>query len=106
MQLSSINALYITDINADKMPDILFGGNEYGFLPQFERLDAGRGGLLLNKGKANFSLMGSEESGIDLEGQIRDVQEIKGGKTPQYLFLRNEKQPVLFQLHTKGNVKN
>ncbi len=106
IQLSSINALYITDINTDKMPDILFGGNEYGFLPQFERLDAGRGGLLLNKGKANFSLMGSEESGIDLEGQIRDVQEIKGGKTPQYLFLRNEMQPVLFQLHTKGNVKN
>ncbi len=105
LQLSAICALYITDINADKIPDILFGGNEYGFLPQFERLDAGRGGLLINKGKASFSLVGSEESGIDLDGQIRDIQEITGGKTPQYLFLRNDLHPVLFRLHAKEIAK-
>lgn len=98
LQLSSVNAIYCTDLTGDGKPDIVFGGNEYGFLPQFERLDAGRGGVLINKGNAQFKLLSSEESGVDLDGQIRDIREIKGGKDRQIIFLRNDMYPVLFKV--------
>jgi len=98
LQLSSVNAIHCTDLDGDSKPDIILGGNEFGFLPQLERLDAGRGAVLLNKGKTKFTLLTSEESGIDLEGQVRDIQEIKGETNRQILFLRNDMLPVLFKI--------
>ncbi len=104
LQLSSVNAVRCTDINGDGKPDIIAGGNEYGFLPQLERLDASRGAVLINKGKAQFSLLSSEESGIEIDGQVRDIQEIKTGTDKQILFLRNNMYPVLFKLKkSNGN---
>ena len=105
LQLSSICAVHCTDIDGDGKPDIILGGNEFGFLPQFERLDAGRGAVLLNNGKAAFRLLDAEESGVDLEGQIRDIEEIKGTNGKQILFLRNDMFPVLFRLK-KNTDKN
>ena len=51
----------------------------------------------MNRGKGVFKLLDAEESGVDLDGQIRDIQEIKGGSGKQLLFLRNDMLPVLFQ---------
>ena len=98
LQWSSVNAIHCTDIDGDGKPDIIAGGNEYGFLPQLERLDASRGAVMMNKGKGQFSLLSSTESGIEIDGQVRDIQEIKGGADPQILFLRNDMYPVLFKL--------
>ncbi|MEO7530702.1 MAG: VCBS repeat-containing protein [Sediminibacterium sp.] len=103
LQLSSVNAIHCTDINNDGNVDLIVGGNEFGFLPQFEKLDAGRGGILLNNGKGQFHLLSSEESGIDLNGQIRDIQEIKTGQDKQLLFLQNNMYPVLFRLRNKAS---
>jgi hypothetical protein len=105
IQLSSVCAVHCTDLDGDGKPDIILGGNEYGFLPQFERLDAGRGAVLLNNGKAVFRLLDGEESGVDLEGQIRDIEEIKGVTGKEFLFLRNDMFPVLFQLRKNENKK-
>ncbi len=95
-QLSSVNAICITDINEDGKPDIITGGNEFGFLPQFERLDAGRGAVMINKGKGDFRLLGTDESGVEVKGQVRDIQTIKSASGKQLLFLRNDMLPVLF----------
>ncbi|MBV9987947.1 MAG: VCBS repeat-containing protein, partial [Chitinophagaceae bacterium] len=99
VQLSSVNAIRCTDLNGDGRPDLVLGGNEYGFLPQFERLDAGRGSVLLNQGKGNFDLLSAERSGVELNGQVRDIQEIRTPSGRQLLFLRNDMTPVLFKLH-------
>ncbi|HSC36936.1 MAG TPA: FG-GAP-like repeat-containing protein, partial [Chitinophagaceae bacterium] len=40
VQLSSVNAVRCTDINGDGAPDLLLGGNDFDFPPQFGRLDA------------------------------------------------------------------
>ena len=59
-QLSSINAVVIHDFNKDGLPDLLMGGNQFGFQPMFGRLDASLGYVLLNIGIAensrNFSV--------------------------------------------------
>ena len=98
-QLTSVNAIKCSDINGDGRPDILLAGNEYGFLPQFERLDAGRGLVLINKGNAKFQVLSCEESGMEVDGQVRDIQELKNKNGKQFLFLRNDMFPVLFKMH-------
>ena len=57
VQMSSVNAIEVSDINNDSLPDLLLGGNDFGLLPQFCRLDASYGHVLLNKGKGEFQWM-------------------------------------------------
>jgi len=49
--------------------------------------------------------LNSEESGVDLDGQIRDIREIKGGKDRQIIFLRNDMRPVLFKVRVCNSYK-
>ncbi|HEY1017377.1 MAG TPA: VCBS repeat-containing protein [Sediminibacterium sp.] len=97
LQLSSVNAVQITDLDNNGRPDLLLGGNEYGLLPQFERLDAGRGAVMMNLGAGNFRLLDAQESGVEVNGQVRDIKEIKTAAGKQLLFLRNNMSPVLFK---------
>ncbi len=97
LQLSSVNALQLTDIDGDGYPDIVSGGNEFGFLPQFGRLDASFGNVLLNDGKGHFTALGANRTGLELRGQIRDIANIKGAKDRYLLFLQNDEYPVLYR---------
>jgi hypothetical protein len=100
VQLSSVNAVRCTDVNNDGKPDLVIGGNEYGFLPQFERLDASRGAVLINKGSAGFELLAADRSGIEVNGQVRDICELTTPSGKALLFLRNDMKPVLFKPHS------
>jgi hypothetical protein len=97
-QLSSVNAIKCLDINGDGFTDLVLGGNEYGFLPQFGRLDASLGQVLLNDGKGMLSAVGPETAGLDLTGQVRDIVRIKGKDHVFLLFLRNDESPQLYRL--------
>ncbi len=50
MQYSSINDLFVTDLNGDGLLDVLPSGNTYEISTQLGRLDAFKGGVLLNRG--------------------------------------------------------
>jgi len=102
VQLSSVNAACSLDLNSDGLPDLALGGNEFGFLPQFGRLDAGRGEILLNRGQRNFQYIDAGHSGLDLKGQIRDIQMIPGKdkKEKILLFLQNDDLPAAFRIDT------
>jgi hypothetical protein len=97
VQLSSINAIRCLDINHDGHPDLVLGGNEFGFLPQFGRLDGSLGDVLLGDGKGNFVRQDPQHSGLDLSGQVRDITTIPSKKQLYLLFLINDQFPALYE---------
>ncbi|HVS95218.1 MAG TPA: VCBS repeat-containing protein [Puia sp.] len=99
VQLSSVNAIRCIDVNGDGKPDLVMGGNDFGFLPQFGRLDASKGHVLLGDGKGSFTWIPPSRSGVRLPGQIRDIEVLPGKKpdAPAILFLQNDEYPVLFR---------
>lgn len=98
IQLSSANVVRSIDINNDGKPDIVVGGNEFGFPPQFGRIDASYGSLLINEGNKKFRTLDYDQSGLELTGQVRDIKEIKTGNKRNLLFLRNSELPVLYEI--------
>ena len=98
VQFSSMNALAVMDVNGDQQSDLIIGGNQFGFLPQFGRLDANYGLVLVNKGKRHWEVMEDKQSGLSITGQVKDIFDIPYGKSHQVLFIRNDEYPVLVSL--------
>jgi hypothetical protein len=101
VQFSSVNAIVLADVNNDGRKDIIAGGNIMGFLPQFSRVDASYGHVLINNGNHQWSYVSEMRSGIELSGEVRDIKEIRVGKKPGYLFLRNSDFPVFYSISEK-----
>ncbi len=98
VQLSSVNAIQIKDINKDGYPDIIAGGNYFDLLPQFSRIDASYGHVLMNDKKGNFHIMPPARSGIYVPGQTRDIISFMFKKEDCILFIENNDYPVMYQL--------
>ncbi len=103
VQLSSVNSILPIDLNNDGKMDLIIGGNESGFQPQFGCLDASYGSVLLNNGKGSFNFVDQKKTGIDVIGQVRDVAGIKTKNGTDILFLQNDDFPVLYQQKTITN---
>ncbi len=96
-QLSNVTAICVTDINHDNKPDLIIGGNKFGFPPQFGRLDANFGDILINNGQADFTVLPATVSGLNITGEIKDITTIQGGNKKYLLAVRNNDYPVLYQ---------
>lgn len=99
-QLSSVNALCVVDVNGDGKQDVIAGGNRFDFPPQFGRLDAGRGLVLLNRGRGELTAMGSRESGLNLRGSVKGIRVLETKRGRELLFTVNNEAPVLMKLNT------
>ena len=100
-QVSSINTIHPMDVNQDGYIDLILGGNQSGFPPQFGRLDASYGDVLINDRKGSFIMMDANQSGLVIKGEVRDIKEIPSSKNKYLLFLRNNDYPVLYKLNNK-----
>jgi enediyne biosynthesis protein E4 len=101
VQLSSINAIAVLDVNYDQKPDLIVGGNNFNFPPQFGRLDASCGDLLINKGNGEFERVKPSFTGLNIKGEVRDIKEIHGKNRRYVLFARNNMSPLLYQVEKK-----
>ncbi|MDQ2720251.1 MAG: VCBS repeat-containing protein [Bacteroidota bacterium] len=97
-QLSSVNAIHCMDVNNDGKIDLVLGGNLNTFLPQFERLDASFGDVLINDGKGNFKWVDQKQSGLDVRGVVRDIVDFRNKNGLSILFLLNNDYPKLYNL--------
>jgi enediyne biosynthesis protein E4 len=102
VQLSCINAIKPVDVNGDGKIDLVTGGNQFGFLPQFEKLDGSFGDILINDGKGNFTWQPADRTGLNLRGELRDIGLIHNKSGTHLLFLQNNEFPVLYTLHTNS----
>jgi hypothetical protein len=97
-QLSGVNAILCRDINKDGKTDLVLAGNLTECLPQFGRLDASYGTVLINKGNKEFVEMPAAESGLSVTGMIRNLLWLPGKTKNHLLFLRNNDFPVMYRL--------
>lgn len=97
-QLSCVNDVAIVDVNQDQHLDLIIGGNKYGFLPQFSKLDASRGTVLLGNGTGHFDPLPKQQSGLDVAGAVRQISLMSSGEEQQVLILRNDELPLLYEI--------
>jgi hypothetical protein len=88
-QVSPIYAVLVEDMDGDGKVDIVAGGNLYRTKPEVGRYDASYGIFLKGDGKGNFTSISSKESGLFLDGEVRDIVKIKSDKNNLILISRN-----------------
>ncbi|TAH05775.1 MAG: VCBS repeat-containing protein [Sphingobacteriales bacterium] len=98
VQLSSLNAVLAKDLNGDGKVDLILGGNLTSFQPQFSRIDASYGHVLINKGSRQWEVLNMQKSGLDVPGETRVISNVKLGNRELILFFLNNGQPVSYQL--------
>jgi hypothetical protein len=101
-QLSCIGAIACIDVNKDGFTDIITAGNRSGFLPQLEKLDASYGDIFMNNGKGGFAWLTPKISGLKVNGEVRDIAEIKDKSKDVLIFLRNNDFPKVYQIKNAG----
>lgn len=98
IQFSSINAIMSIDLNGDDKKDLILGGNDSGFMPQYSKLDASFGHILINTGNGNYKLISSKKSGFFVKGDIRNFIRFKLDNKECYLTLINNQTPKMYEL--------
>ncbi len=97
-QFSCINATYCVDLNNDGLKDIILGGNNHNFTPQFSTLDAFKGKILLNTGKGNFKAVSDRDSGFRVDGEMKQIAPININGKRCFIMLVNNSTPKVFSL--------
>jgi len=95
-QFSPVYGIEISDFNEDGNQDILLGGNFHKAKPEVGRYDASYGLLLAGNGKGDFQPVPAVESGIRINGEVRDIISITTAKEKLILVSRNNESALTF----------
>jgi hypothetical protein len=96
-QLSCINDIICVDLNHDDRKDLILGGNDFGYLPQFSRQDGINGLVLINNSDEDFLSLSRQEAGIDITGQVRKMQTLNIDNKVNIVIGINNETPLRFQ---------
>ncbi len=88
-QMSSTNSIVVVDVNADGHKDLVISGNLYGSEVETPRNDASYGLCLLGDGRGYFKPMMPYESGLLVQGEIRNAQCITIAGRKALVFAKN-----------------
>jgi enediyne biosynthesis protein E4 len=97
VQFSSVNTICTMDVNNDGILDIILGGNQYEFKPQFARLDANYGSVLLGSKLGEFTWLPNKKSGFTMFGEVKNIKTIKNkNKKVSVIAVINDNKPKIF----------
>ena len=100
VQLSCVCDITCTDVNQDGNLDLIMAGNNYEFKPQFSRLDASQGNLLLGDGKMGFTWQDYETSGFKIRDEVKYLKQFKDKNGKIYVIAAvNNNKPKIFVLN-------
>jgi hypothetical protein len=98
VQFSCVCGIWCGDLNRDGKNDLILAGNDDGFIPQFSKLDASFGHVLINRGDGTYDRMDNRNSGFSIRGDVKSIKEIKIKGKPFVLATVNSQAPRLFQV--------
>jgi hypothetical protein len=96
-QLSPVFGIVADDLDGDDKTDIWLGGNFYALKPQAGRYNASKGVYLKGKGGRAFTYISPMESGIKVEGEVRDAGVIPVNGSKHLIVARNNARVLLFR---------
>ena len=99
-QLSCVCGITCADVNNDGNLDIVMGGNNHEFRPQYSRLDANFGNVLLGDGKLNFSWQDYDKSGFFIKDEIKHISKFKDKQGNEFVIVAiNDEKPRVFAIN-------
>jgi len=96
VQFSCVCGITCTDVNNDGNLDLILGGNNFEFKPQYSRLDANFGSVLLGNGQKDFEWQDYNTSGFFIRNEIKHIGQFKdkNGKTYIITAINNDKPKI------------
>jgi hypothetical protein len=97
-QVSPIYGIAIEDVDGNGTNDLVLGGNLFAVKPEIGRYDALHGLVLLGDGNGDFKPLSTSESGISLQGEVRQLGVIKNGASKFLAVVRNNDAMVFYSI--------
>jgi len=102
VQFSCICGIQCLDVNKDGNLDLVMAGNNFEFKPQYSRLDANYGNVLLGDGKLNFKWQNYADSGFFIRNEVKQLKTIKDKEGNEFIIAAiNNDTPKLYRLNEK-----
>ena len=100
VQFSCVCGIVCSDVNNDGNLDIIMAGNNFEFKPQYSRLDANYGNVLLGDGNLNFTWQNYNDSGFVIKNEAKQLRTIKTKNGETYLVASvNDEFPKIFLIN-------
>ncbi len=97
VQLSCVCGIVCSDVNGDGNLDLIMAGNNFEFKPQYSRLDANYGNVLLGDGKMGFEWQDYNTSGFFVRNEVKHLNQFKDSKGKKFLITAiNDNKPKVF----------
>ncbi len=99
-QFSPIYGILPGDFNKDGNLDILMGGNFFGTRVKYGRYDANKGTYLLGDGNGKFTPVNNINSGLSVDGEVRDIMLLEQADKSQLLvFVKNNMALQVYKIN-------
>ena len=72
-QIAPVYGIDVLDVNGDGLKDLILGGNLHEVQPEWGRYDGSRGSVLINVGNRTWRPLTPSQSGLNIDGQVRDI---------------------------------
>ncbi|MBT8284090.1 MAG: VCBS repeat-containing protein, partial [Flavobacteriaceae bacterium] len=99
VQLSCVCGISCADVNNDGYLDLIMGGNNFEFKPQFSRLDANYGNVLLGNKELDFKWEEYNKSGFFIRDEIKHIKQFKDRNGRAFVIAAlNDTKPKIYSL--------
>ena len=98
IQYSSVNTILLSDLNGDGLEDIITSGNNLNTHVNLGRYDSDFGSVTLNSTDGSFRYFNNLKSGLYLNGQISESEEIVVNGKKHFLFATNGDSVQIYKL--------